>query len=131
MGTNTRVGNISEGTMLVGVSDKVLMPWLEGKEYLDCSDEGEAVGIAGGFYLATGRKGTAFFSADGFMNALNAITSWIIPEGIEMHIVISIGRTEPSHFVATEITKPTIDILSKYDHKITFEFVEKDENVRQ
>lgn len=111
--------------MLVGISDKVMMPWLEGKEYLDCSDEGEAVGIAGGFYLATGRKATAFMSADGLLNALNAITSWIIPEGIEIHIVISIGRMEPPHFVATEITKPIIDLLSKYDHKITFEFVEK------
>lgn len=112
--------------MYVGISDKVLMPWLKGKKYLDCSDEGEAVAIAAGYYLATGKKGTAFMSADGFMNALNFITSWVIPEKIPMHIVISIGRTEPPHYIATEITKPIIKMLEKYDSKnISYEFVQR------
>lgn len=113
--------------LLVGVSDKVLMPWLEGKKYMNCADEGEAVGIAGGYWLATGERATAFMSADGFMNALNALTSWVIPEGIELDLVISIGRTEPPHFVATEITEPILETLKKYDgfKGVSVEFVRK------
>lgn len=114
--------------MNVGVSDKVLQPWLEGKEYLNCSDEGEAVGIAGGHWLATGERATAFMSADGFLNALNIITSWIIPEKVQVNLVISIGRTEPPHYIATEITEPIIEMLRKYegfDDIVHVEFVRK------
>lgn len=113
-------------TFLVGISDKVMMPWLEGKEYFDCSNESEAVAMCAGYYLATGHTGVAFCSADGFMNMLNFITSWIIPEKIPMHIVISIGRTEPPHYVATETTEPVIKLLSKYEPEgISYEFVRK------
>lgn len=112
--------------MLAVISDKVLIPWLQGKPYIDVSNEGEAVAICAGYYFATGKTGTAAFSADGFMNALNFITSWIIPENIPIHIVISIGRMEPAHFVATEITEPIIKLLEKYDAKnISYEFVFK------
>lgn len=103
------------------------MPWLEGKEYMDCANEGEAIAIVGGYTLATGKRGVAFMSADGFFNALNFITSWIIPEGIPMHIVISIGRTEPPHKVATDITEVIIDLLNQYDTgRISYEFVRKE-----
>lgn len=112
--------------LYVGVSDKLLMPWLRGKKHYDCSDEGEAIAIAAGHFLVTGKRATAFMSADGFMNALNFITSWVIPEKIEMNIVISIGRIEPPHYIATEITKPIIKLLKKYDSKrISYEFVQK------
>lgn len=113
--------------MNIGISDKVIMPWLEGKEYVDCANEGEAIAIAAGAYLADGKKHTAFMSADGFMNALNFITSWIIPEEIPIHIVISIGRMEKPHYVATEITEPIINLLKKYDvsKRISYEFVRK------
>ncbi len=111
----------------VGVSDKVLMPWLQGKFYHDCSDEGEAVAIAAGFYLTTGTTATAFMSADGVFNALNFITSWIIPEKIPIHLVISIGRMEPPHFVATETVEEfLLNLIKKYDAKgISLEFVRK------
>lgn len=113
-------------TLNVGISDKVIMPWLDGKEYMDCSDEGEAIAIAAGYTLASGKPANVFMSADGFMNALNFITSWIIPESIPMHIVISIGRMEPPHYVATQITEPIIDILKTYDtNRVSFEFVRK------
>lgn len=108
---------------IVGISDKVMMPWLEGKQYMGCANESEAIAIAAGYHLASGQIGTAFFSADGFMNTLNFLTSWIIPEQIPIHLVISIGRTEPAHFVATETTRPIIELLSQYEHKITYEFI--------
>jgi len=114
--------------MLIGISDKILYKWLKDKEYFGASDEGEAVAIAAGNYLATGETSTVFMSADGFMNALNFLTSWVIPHEIKMHIVISIGRMEPSHFIATEITEPIIKLLEKYDKTkaITYEFIRKE-----
>lgn len=118
-------------TLICGVSDKVLMPWLQGKEYMDCSDEGEAVAIAGGYWLSTGRRATAFMSADGFFNALNILTSWIIPECIEVDIVISIGRTEPHHYLATNTIETIINLVKLHTHetglseRVSFEFIRK------
>ena len=39
--------------LYVGISDKVIMPWLADKEYLDCANEGEAIAIGAGHWLAT------------------------------------------------------------------------------
>lgn len=115
--------------MIVGVSDKLLMPWLADKEYMDCSDEGEAVAIAGGHYLATGETATVFMSADGFCNALNFLTSWVIPDGIAMHFVISVGRQEDPHKVMTFLLPDILNQLHElpwYDpKKVSFELVEK------
>ena len=114
--------------LIVGVSDKVIMPWLEGKEYMGCSDEGEAIGIAGGYWLATGKRATVFMSADGFMNCMNAITSWVMPENIEMDLVISIGREEPPHIVATRTVEPIIELLQQNGletKRVSIEFVLK------
>lgn len=110
---------------LVGVPDKILAKWLEDKEYISASDEGEAIAIGAGYYLATKKRATVFFSADGFMNALSPLTSWIIPEGIKMNIVISIGRQEPPHIIATQITKKIIKLLNANTERISFRFIEK------
>lgn len=116
---------IKNDTLNVGVSDKVLMPWLKGKEYMDCSDEGEAVGIGIGYFLATGKPANVFMSADGFMNALNPLTSHVIPYNIEMNVIVSIGRTEPQHYLATRITEPLAKHLENESKDLHFEFVRK------
>ena len=111
--------------LIVGVSDKLLMPWLEGKEYLDVSDEGESVAIGAGYFIQTGKRATVFMSADGLCNALNFLTSWIIPDGIEMNIVISTGRQEKPHKVMSDILDSLISLL-KYDPtRIHFQIIRK------
>lgn len=102
--------------MLVGIPDKLLKEWLGDKEYIKPADEGEAVAIGAGFYLATKKPATVFMSADGLMNALNPLTSWVIPEKIKMNLVISVGRQEPQHKVASDIAEPILKLL-KYDPK--------------
>jgi len=111
--------------MIVGVSDKVLIPWLEGKEYVSVSNEAEAIAIAAGHWIATKQRATVFMSADGFCNALNPITSWIMPEGIEMDIYISTGRTEPSHIVMTKILPELLELLDYDTSKLFIELVWK------
>ena len=109
--------------MLVGVPDKKLNKYIKRRKYLIASDEGEAVGIAAGYYLATKRRGMVFMSADGFCNALNPITSYVIPEKIEMNFLISTGREEPQHKVMTDILYKIIKALPYDARKVSFEVV--------
>ena len=111
---------------IVGVPDKLLTKWLEGKDYMCATDEGEAVGLACGYYIATKKIPLVFMSADGFCNALNPLTSYVIPEGIPMFVVISFGRQEPQHKVMSDSLKKIIKSL-KYDpKKLHFLFIEKE-----
>jgi sulfopyruvate decarboxylase TPP-binding subunit len=111
--------------MIVGVSDKLLMPWLEGKKYLDCSNEGESIAIAAGYYLITGERATAFMSADGLCNALNFLTSWIIPEKIPLNLVISTGRQESPHKVMSDTLEDLLKLYGLPSETISVELVRK------
>jgi sulfopyruvate decarboxylase TPP-binding subunit len=88
---------------MIGVPTTELKPFLKDKEYIVATDEGSAVGYAVGYYLATGKPETVFMGADGFMNALNALTSLVIPYDIPINWVISVGRTEEWHTEASNI----------------------------
>lgn len=106
------------------LSDKVLMKHIEGKEYINCANEAETISICAGYFLATGKRGNAYMSGDGFMNALNFITSWIMPEKIEMNIYISTGRQEPPHKVVTGILPELLELL-RYDfNKLKIELLQ-------
>jgi sulfopyruvate decarboxylase TPP-binding subunit len=111
--------------LYVGISDKVLSEWIKDKKYIGASDEGEAVAIGAGHYIQTGERATVFMSADGFCNALNALTSWIIPDEIEMDLVISTGRQEPPHKVMSDILPKLIAILPYDNKRISFTIIEK------
>ena len=113
--------------MIIGISDKALQPWLKDKKYITASDEAEAVAMAMGYWYAKKEKATVFMSADGFMNCLNFLTSWAIPEKIEMNFVISYGRTEKPHYIASELLPEIIKLLLKYDTEtISYELVPKE-----
>lgn len=110
---------------LVGVPDKIIQNWLKGKEYIICADEGEAVGIAIGIYLATKKRPTVFMSADGFCNALNPLTSEVIPSGIKMNFVISTGRQEPAHKVMSDMLEELISLIPYDSKKLSFKIIKK------
>lgn len=114
-------------SLLVGVPDKLLAKWLEGKEYIVASDEGEGVSICCGIYLATGQRATVFMSADGFCNALNPLTSFVIPEGIEMNFVISYGRKENHHWVMSKVLEPLLKLLPYDPKKVAFKLLKKNQ----
>jgi len=100
--------------MIVGVPDSKLKHWLETKEHIIAADEGEAVGMAVGYYLATGKRGTVFMQSDGVCNALNAITSLCIPYEIPVNFIISIREDEPQHRVMGQTVKK---LLKMYEYK--------------
>ena len=95
------------------------------KHYVMCTNENEAVAMAGGYWLARKKRANVYISADGFMNTLNFLTSWIIPDGLEMNLFISIGRTEKQHYIATGLVPKIIKKLKEYDEseRISYEFV--------
>lgn len=111
--------------MILALTDKVIIPYLDNKEYIDCSNEAECIAMAAGYYLATGNRADVYFSADGLCNALNYITSWIIPDGIEMNITISTGRTEDPHIVMTTIYDKLLKLLDYDPKRIHIETVRK------
>jgi len=100
--------------MIVGVPDSKLKHWLNGKKYIIATDEGESVGMAAGYYLATGKRGTVFMQSDGVCNALNAITSLCIPYEIPMNFIISIREDEPQHYIMGKTVKK---LLKMYEYK--------------
>jgi len=113
--------------MLVALPDKILVKWLGRKKYVVPSDEGEAIGIAVGYYYATGKPATVAISADGVMNALNPITSLVIPEAIPINLIISIGRSESQHYVATGVMPSLLSMLKNYGNtkEFHYEFVKQ------
>lgn len=102
--------------MLICIPDKKLAKWIEGKDYIKPSDEGEAIGIAVGYYLATKKRATVAMSADGLCNALCPLTSCVIPDKIKMNLVISTGRTEPQHIIMTNALNKILKAIN-YDPK--------------
>jgi phosphonopyruvate decarboxylase len=111
--------------VLVVIPDKILVKWLGKKKYIAPSDEGEAIGIASGYYLATNKRATVAMNADGFCNALNPITSLVIPEKIKMNIVISTGRQEYQHKVMSDILMKMIKLIPYDPKRISFKIIEK------
>ena len=93
---------------VVGVPDSRLKDDLEqlnsmpGVKHIIATDEGEAVGEATGYHLATGKKAMVYMQSDGFCNALNPITSLVIPYKIPMIFVISLREKLPQHEVMAE-----------------------------
>ncbi len=114
--------------MKIALQDKVIKGYMDYKgihDFLDVSNEGEAIAIAAGYWLGSKKRADVYFSADGFCNALNFITSWIIPEGIEMNIYISSGREEPPHKVMTDILPQMLEMIP-YDYsKLYIEIIYK------
>ena len=115
-----------ENKFYTGVPDKLLIEWLGDKEYIVATDEGEAVGIGAGYYIATKKRANVFMSADGFCNALNPLTSLVIPEKIKLNLIISVGREEPAHVVMTKALRAILKAI-KYDpRKISIKLIEKE-----
>lgn len=112
--------------MLIGIPDKVLIKWLGKKDYIKPADEGEGIGIAIGHYLATGKRATVFMSADGFCNALNPLTSYVIPAKVKINLVISTGRTEPQHIVMTKALNKIIKAINVDPTKLHIAIIQKE-----
>lgn len=110
-------------TFFTGTPDTYLGPLIDAVAgdawltYRVATNEGDAVAMAAGAYVATGRPGVALFQNSGLGNAVNALTSLCHPFRIPMLLVVSHrGRPgglpdEPQHRLMGEITTRLLDLI--------------------
>lgn len=109
-------------TFFAGVPDSLLKDFCgclneQGLE-ITCANEGNAVALAAGYHLASGRIGVCYFQNAGLGNAFNPLASLAHPEVFSVPQLLLIGwRGEPStidepqHQVQGRVTLPTLDLL--------------------
>ena len=109
-----------------GVPDSLLSPLTDvlyskygiSDKHIVAANEGAAVGIAAGHYLATGKPAVVYMQNSGIGNAVNPICSLIHEKVYSIPVVFVIGwrgepgtKDEPQHVFQGEVTLPMLDCL--------------------
>lgn len=109
----------------VGVPDSLLKDWLAyisdtvpGGRHVTAANEGNAIGIAAGYHLATGKVPCVYMQNSGLGNAVNPLTSLADPEVYSIPMLLVIGwrgepgiKDEPQHIKQGRITPALLDVL--------------------
>lgn len=89
-----------------------------GKNHIIAANEGNAVALAAGYHMATGRTGLVYLQNSGLGNAVNPITSLTDPEVYAIPVVYMIGwrgkpgtKDEPQHTKQGKITLELLELL--------------------
>ena len=89
-----------------------------GKRHVIAANEGAAVGLAAGHYLATGKPALVYMQNSGIGNAVNPICSLIHEKVYAIPVLVLVGwrgepgvHDEPQHIYQGEITKGLLDCL--------------------
>ena len=116
-----------ETEFYTGVPDSLLSPLIEeimgrygiSQKHIIAANEGNAVGLAAGYHLATGRMSCVYMQNSGEGNMLNPYASLLAPEVYKIPCVFVIGwrgepgtRDEPQHAFQGEITQTLMDLLT-------------------
>ncbi|MEF8710874.1 MAG: phosphonopyruvate decarboxylase [Candidatus Accumulibacter propinquus] len=87
-------------------------------EHIVTANEGNAVALAAGFHLASGRIGVVYLQNSGLGNAINPLTSLTDPEVYRIPLVLIVGwrgepgeKDEPQHVKQGRITQAQLDLL--------------------
>ena len=98
------------------------------EKHIVAANEGNAVALAAGHYIATGRKGLVYMQNSGIGNALNPIASLTNEKIYGIPMVFVVGwrgepdvHDEPQHVFQGMITVPLLDLLG-----IKVKIVDKD-----
>ena len=102
----------------VGVPSSKLKNWFNGTEVF-VTDEAEAIGLAVGYYLATGNIATVFMGSNGFANALEFITSLLIPYEIPINLIVAKRCDVAWHGVMGNNLKKFIKLIN-YENQTSF-----------
>lgn len=84
--------------------------WLETQDCLIATDEGEAVAMACGEYLATGEVATVAIGENGLLNALDALITLSQLQNIPVNLVVYTRDDEPQHKMVTDKLKELLDL---------------------
>lgn len=102
-------------------------------EHIITANEGNAVALAAGYYLTTGRPGAVYMQNSGLGNCVNPLTSLTDPDVYSIPVLLIIGwrgepgvKDEPQHVKQGRITPAQLDVL-----EIPYHVLEADSNPEQ
>ena len=122
-----------------GVPDSLLSPFIDGimdrygvsDRHIVAANEGAAVGLVAGHYLATSRPAVVYMQNSGIGNAVNPICSLLHEKVYAIPVIFVIGwrgepgtSDEPQHVFQGESTLPLLDCL-----EIPYAIVSKDSDL--
>lgn len=90
----------------------------DGLKHVIAANEGNAIAMAAGFHLATGRLAAVYMQNSGLGNAVNPLTSLTDSEVYRIPLLLIIGwrgepnvKDEPQHVKQGKITQALLDVL--------------------
>lgn len=103
------------------------------EKHVTASNEGNAVALAAGHYLATGHPGAVYMQNSGLGNAVNPLVSLTSKEVYQIPVLLIIGwrgepgkKDEPQHLFQGAITTDLLEVL-----RIPYEIIEKESDYKQ
>jgi len=114
------------GGFFTGVPDSLLSPFIDAlmdkygvsDKHIVAANEGAAVGLAAGHFLATSNPAVVYMQNSGIGNAVNPICSLLNEKVYSIPAIFVIGwrgepsvKDEPQHIFQGEITLPLLDCL--------------------
>ena len=115
-----------EASFFTGVPDSLLSPFIDfimmkygiSSKHVVVANEGGAVGLAAGHYLATGKPGVVYMQNSGIGNAVNPICSLLHQKVYEIPVIFVVGwrgepgtKDEPQHIFQGEVTIAQLESL--------------------
>lgn len=126
---------ILDSDFFTGVPDSLLAPLsaylmeqygIDGKHHVIAVNEGNAVGMAAGNYLATGKIPVVYMQNSGQGNAINPIASLLNDNIYAIPVIFVIGwrgepgvEDEPQHKFQGQITKKLTDVMDIFSFVIS------------
>ena len=106
-------------SQLKGLCDTLYAAFgVEGKEHIVAANEGNAIALCAGHYLATGRPGLCYMQNSGLGNAVNPIASLMDGQVYGLPCLLVIGwrgepgvHDEPQHVKQGQITLSQLELL--------------------
>jgi len=106
-------------SQLGALCDSLFSEYAIGKQHIVTANEGGAVGLAAGHYLATGKPALVYMQNSGIGNAVNPIISLLSDDVYAIPCIFVIGwrgepntKDEPQHVFQGGITLPMLDMLN-------------------
>ncbi len=106
-------------SQLAGLCDTLYARFgTEGSQHVVAANEGNAIGLAAGHYLATGRPALVYMQNSGLGNAVNPLASLMDEDVYGVPCLLVIGwrgepsvKDEPQHVKQGKITLPQLELL--------------------
>ena len=113
-------------SQLRALCDTLMSRYGIGEKHVIAANEGAAVGLAAGHYLATGNPAGVYMQNSGIGNAINPICSLVNDKVYAIPVLFIVGwrgepgvHDEPQHIYQGEITRELLDCLGVQNYVIS------------